>query len=338
MRSLTDFTAAIEMLVGQATAQLTADQLEAVGGLLEQLGGLARSTAEIKRAFGSGAVVNSSGAASGMPQPVSGGTGYSSPLPPAPAPSAPAPAAPPPGPTYAPPPADVDCEEAHLQRHHPDRISDIRSSSVIYCNRILYYLGQVGAHANQIPAGDPVLGAKIDDCLLSIECLPGSRPVGGLFDTEEGLLGAWQDAYGMMKKLRADGLIDVDDAQQVLVKLGDRPGGAFDEPDNSNENLRPAPKPAAMKVEAVPTMLPPGSILMHPGQKQSFPLEGGGLGERVDLVLSAEAPNPVVITPAMQNGHPDKTIFPAGISVEIHDLPEQPAPAAAEQPSAETIQ
>jgi hypothetical protein len=260
MRSVTDFTNAIEMLVGQAVAQCSAEQLEAIGSILIGLGGAAHGSAALKRAgMGLGAPAFAPGPES--PQPVSGGVTPR-------APSAPAPTQPseakPPGtllPVYKPPSEDVHCEEAHRQRNEPHRIPGLRGDPVAFCEQILYYLSQIGATANTIPKDDPLCGAKIDEIMLSIECLPGTRPGGtGTIEDETIVRQIWSDCYSSMKDLAGRKLLDHDDEQQILYKLGDRPGGAMDAPDFTNEDLKPAPTPGLVTVTQVkpePAVPPP---------------------------------------------------------------------------------
>lgn len=250
MRSVTDFTQAIETLVGQAVTQCSAEQLEAIGNILMGLGSAALGSAALKRAgIGQGHGAPAFAPCPESLQPVSGG--MVAPVSPAPAPTqlpgVPSQAQPVGSllPTYTPPPENVHCEEAHRQRHEGNRISGLRADSVVFCEQVFYYLNQIGATANTIPEDDPLCGAKIDEIMLSIECLPGTRPGGG---EDHIVLQVWSNCYQVMKDLVDRKLLDHDDEQQILHKLGDRPGGAMADADYSNKNLKSAPKPGLVTV------------------------------------------------------------------------------------------
>ncbi len=77
--------------------------------------------------------------------------------------------------------------------------------------------------------------------MLSIECLPGSRPELKPEDLAQGAE-LWVKSYRTLKDLRAKGLADAEDEVTVLFKLADAPEGV------PRDLLRP-PKPEP--VEAV---------------------------------------------------------------------------------------
>lgn len=374
MRTLQDFTAALEMLVGQATQQLSPAQLDAIGAICDALGGMARGAAALRRAGLGMGFATSPVAIPGSPQPVSGvGGGTAHPDP------APAPAPIRLDPQYRPPPADVDCEEAHRQRNEADRIAGLRADPLVWIEQVGYYVLQIGGIANQIPENDPLRGRKIDELMLSIECLPGTRPLETADADVLQLASAWQVVYDDMKRLTERGLLDADDEQQILIKLGDRPGGALREPDYSNEGIRPAPEPGLVTItQAAPAPRAdtpaPASTPDAAPIPQVKPMPGQG-----ELKLGKESiPRPTdqgTVPPAKAAPAPSVTVSPGavliaagqtmtvpikGVPRELHNeskepiaitqpmmdnpelipdvvicLGEPPAPAAAEHTSAE---
>lgn len=324
MRTVNDFAQALEVLLGQAAVQFSADQLDAVGNILMALGGVAQGAAALKRAGGAASMLSAVGLGGvlgspgpGPTQPVSGAAGRLTPTAPAPAP-APELAV---TARYAPPPDDVQCEEAHHQRHDPQRIATLRGDPVVFCERVLYYLSQVGGVLNTIPADEPLRGQKIDELMLSIECLPGTRPGGG---DEPAVRQVWDQAYQVLQDLLQRGPLDHDDAQQVLLKLGDRPGGAMRQPDYSNTDLRPPPVPG----QVVVTQVHPDPAVA-PSPSPAPPPATAGAG-------TPPLPGAPLPTGAVQFGK--ETIVPPADQGPIPTHPPQPSKPVSVQPGDTVLQ
>lgn len=153
------------------------------------------------------------------------------------------------GPAHQPPGEEVQCEEAELQRRTPSRIAELLDDGVVYLERVLYYLHLAGAAA-QAARGDvgacvvdenataeTIEEAEVDHKtelhdaqqaaiathMLSIECLPGTRPVVDEMNRAAGAV-AWQETYDLLQELKAADAVDSDDEAQILFKLGDKPG------------------------------------------------------------------------------------------------------------------
>jgi hypothetical protein len=135
-------------------------------------------------------------------------------------------------PGFDPPPESIKCEEADAQRADPTRIATLKSDGVLYLEKVLYYTQLFAAAVEGCGSTDPeVLYEAGNTHMLSLECLPGSRPTLKPEDLHQGAE-LWLQCYRTIKGLVKRKLADAEDEVTVLFKLADAP------PDIDPEELR----------------------------------------------------------------------------------------------------
>jgi hypothetical protein len=135
-------------------------------------------------------------------------------------------------PGFDPPPASIKCEEADAQRADPERISRLKVDGILYLEKVLYYTQLFAAAVEGAGSTDPeVLYEAGNTHMMSLECLPGSRPTLNPEDLHQGAE-LWLQSYRCIKGLVKRKLADAEDEVTVLFKLADAP------PDIDPEELR----------------------------------------------------------------------------------------------------
>lgn len=117
------------------------------------------------------------------------------------------------GPGGSQPPMRFACEEVFRQAREPDRAAKLSADPVAWAGAVSYY--------SQLAAADK---AKAPDAALSIEALPPIRLAEATVSVVADFNRYWDEAQKAVTEALGKGHIDLDDATQVRLKLGNKIG------------------------------------------------------------------------------------------------------------------